>query len=136
MGTARARRVPRFRRQVLAREAEGREPRIARRRPEARRMSAKPFQFLEVPPLLAQALSLELRSSSWSEIHGAFAADEAATQASRCIDCGNPWCEWKCPLHNRIPNWLALVREGRLFDAATLVHETNPLPEVCGRVCP
>ena len=99
-------------------------------------MSSKPFQFLEIPRRLPKALPLELRVSGWNEVHGAFDGTEAAVQAGRCIDCGNPWCEWKCPLHNRIPNWLALVREGRLLEAATLVHETNPLPEICGRVCP
>ena len=99
-------------------------------------MSIKPFQFLELPRRLPRAQPIELRVTGWNEVHGAFADVEAAEQAGRCIDCGNPWCEWQCPLHNRIPNWLALVREGRLFEAATLVHETNPLPEVCGRVCP
>lgn len=99
-------------------------------------MSVKPFQFLELPRKLPRAQPIELRVAGWNEVLGAFANAEAAEQAGRCIDCGNPWCEWKCPLHNRIPNWLALVREGRLFEAATLVHETNPLPEVCGRVCP
>ncbi len=99
-------------------------------------MSMKPFQFLELPRKLPRAQPIELRVAGWNEVHGAFAGEEAAEQAGRCIDCGNPWCEWQCPLHNRIPNWLALVREGRLFEAATLVHETNPLPEVCGRVCP
>lgn len=99
-------------------------------------MSIKPFQFLELPRKLPRAQPIELRMVEWNEVHGAFANEEAADQAGRCIDCGNPWCEWQCPLHNRIPNWLALVREGRLFEAATLMHETNPLPEVCGRVCP
>ena len=61
---------------------------------------------------------------------------QAGTQAERCIDCGNPYCEHACPVHNYIPNWLKLVQEGRLMEAATLMHETNPLPEICGRVCP
>lgn len=49
---------------------------------------------------------------------------------------GNPYCEWKCPVHNYIPNWLKLANEGRIFEAAELSHQTNTLPEVCGRVCP
>ncbi|HEY0503728.1 MAG TPA: FAD-dependent oxidoreductase, partial [Lysobacter sp.] len=57
-------------------------------------------------------------------------------QAGRCLDCGNPYCAWKCPLHNYIPNWLELARQGRVHEAAALCHETNPLPEICGRVCP
>ena len=50
--------------------------------------------------------------------------------------CGNPFCEWKCPVHNYIPNWLKLISEGKLFEAAELSHRTNSLPEVCGRICP
>ena len=79
---------------------------------------------------------LALRVLGWNEIYPSFDAPDAAEQAGRCIDCGNPYCEWKCPVHNEIPNWLKLVEEGRLFEAAELAHETNPLPEICGRVCP
>ena len=57
-------------------------------------------------------------------------------QADRCLDCGNPYCEWKCPVHNYIPDWLQLANEGRIVEAAELCHQTNSLPEVCGRVCP
>ncbi len=60
----------------------------------------------------------------------------AKAQADRCLSCGNPYCEWKCPVHNYIPNWLKLANEGRIFEAAELSHQTNTLPEVCGRVCP
>ena len=62
--------------------------------------------------------------------------DGAAQQAGRCIACGNPFCEWKCPVHNYIPNWLKLINEGNLFQAAELSHQTNSLPEMCGRICP
>ena len=99
-------------------------------------MKAKPFQFLELPRRMPRELPAPVRVLGWQEIYGGFSAPEAADQAGRCLDCGNPYCEWKCPVHNYIPNWLALVREGRLFEAATLAHETNPLPEICGRVCP
>jgi glutamate synthase (NADPH/NADH) small chain len=70
------------------------------------------------------------------EIYAPFPPGQASAQAGRCLDCGNPYCEWKCPLHNLIPGWLALVRDGRLLEAAELAHRTNPLPEICGRVCP
>jgi glutamate synthase (NADPH) small chain len=99
-------------------------------------MSQKPFQFLDLPRALPKPLPVAVRVHGWSEIHGGFEPAQAADQAARCLDCGNPYCEWKCPVHNYIPNWLKLVEEGRLFEAATLAHETNPLPEVCGRVCP
>ncbi|OUV26372.1 MAG: glutamate synthase small subunit [Euryarchaeota archaeon TMED97] len=52
------------------------------------------------------------------------------------MDCGNPYCEWKCPVHNYIPDWLKLVNEGNIIEAAELCHQTNSLPEMCGRVCP
>ncbi len=99
-------------------------------------MKSKPFQFLDLPRRLPRELPATLRVLGWQEIYGGFSAPEAADQSARCLDCGNPYCEWKCPVHNHIPDWLALVREGRLFEAATLAHETNPLPEICGRVCP
>ena len=58
------------------------------------------------------------------------------SRPGRCLSCGNPFCEWKCPVHNYIPNWLNLISEGKLFEAAELSHRTNSLPEVCGRICP
>ncbi len=99
-------------------------------------MSQKPFQFLDVPRRMPRELPVEVRVLGWSEIYGAFEPPQAKEQAERCLDCGNPYCEWKCPVHNHIPSWLKLVEEGRLFEAAELCHETNPLPEICGRVCP
>jgi glutamate synthase (NADPH/NADH) small chain len=99
-------------------------------------VTAKPFQFLDVPRRMPKELPVEVRTLGWSEIYGGFDATPAADQSARCLDCGNPYCEWKCPVHNYIPNWLKLVQEGRLFEAAELCHETNPLPEICGRVCP
>ena len=94
------------------------------------------FQFLELPRRMPQPIPTPVRITGWQEIYGGFDAAGAAEQAGRCLDCGNPYCEWKCPVHNYIPNWLALARAGRLFEAATLAHETNPLPEICGRICP
>jgi glutamate synthase (NADPH) small chain len=99
-------------------------------------MSQKDFQFLELPRKMPKEIPSQLRIHGWDEIYGSFDSTNAGAQASRCLDCGNPYCEWKCPVHNYIPNWLKLVQENRLFEAATLAHETNPLPEVCGRVCP
>ncbi|KFN50686.1 glutamate synthase subunit beta [Arenimonas composti] len=99
-------------------------------------MKRQPFQFLEVPRRLPRPLPVPVRLLGWGESHPGFAPADAAEQSARCLDCGNPYCSWKCPLHNPIPDWLALVREGRLFEAAELAHESNPLPEICGRVCP
>ena len=99
-------------------------------------MPNKRFQFLDLPRKPPRELPVNIRVEGWSEVYGRFESEEAAEQSARCLDCGNPYCEWKCPVHNYIPNWLALVREGRLFEAADLAHQTNPLPEICGRVCP
>ena len=94
------------------------------------------FRFIDLPRRMPTPLPTPVRVNGWQEIYGGFDPDAAAAQAGRCLDCGNPYCEWKCPVHNYIPNWLALARAGRLFEAATLAHETNPLPEICGRICP
>lgn len=95
------------------------------------------FQFLDVPRDMPRKVPLELRTEGdWNELYGRFGQAEAAHQAGRCLDCGNPYCEARCPVHNYIPNWLQLVEEGRILEAAALCHETNPLPEMCGRVCP
>ena len=95
------------------------------------------FQFRDAPREMPSRIPLQLRlNGDWGELYGRFADVEAKKQAGRCLDCGNPYCGWACPLHNYIPNWLELAREGRLHEAAALCHETNPLPEVCGRVCP
>jgi glutamate synthase (NADPH) small chain len=99
-------------------------------------MSAKLFQFLDVPRQPPRTVPVAVRVLGYGEIGGDFASPQASTQAERCIDCGNPYCEHACPVHNYIPNWLKLVQQGRIMEAATLMHETNPLPEICGRVCP
>lgn len=99
-------------------------------------MARNPLHFLESPRKMPRELPVKVRLEGWSEIYGAFENGSPADQAERCLDCGNPYCEWKCPVHNLIPDWLKLVQEGRLFEAATLAHQTNPLPEICGRVCP
>ena len=97
---------------------------------------ANNFQFVQVPRLDPEKKGANERSQEYREIYGQFTQDAAEMQAERCLECGNPYCEWKCPVHNYIPNWLKLVAEGNLFKAAELSHQTNSLPEICGRVCP
>ena len=94
------------------------------------------FQFLDVNRQDPQKKEMEQRTEQFVEIYDPFSKDEVEEQAHRCLDCGNPYCEWKCPVHNFIPNWLKLISEGNIFEAAELSHQTNSLPEVCGRVCP
>ena len=97
---------------------------------------ANPFQFLDVERRSPAKKPMEVRTEEFVEIYDPFTEQAVAEQSHRCLDCGNPYCEWKCPVHNLIPNWLKLLSEGRLFEAADLSHQTNTLPEVCGRVCP
>ncbi|MGB5512868.1 MAG: FAD-dependent oxidoreductase [Woeseiaceae bacterium] len=99
-------------------------------------MAKHPLQFLEVPRRDPEKEPAAERIQHFGEIYGHYDGADAAAQAGRCIACGNPYCEWKCPVHNYIPNWLALIEEGKLFEAAELSHQTNSLPEICGRICP
>ena len=94
------------------------------------------FQFLEVGRFDPNKKNIEERKINFVEIYGDYNQSEASNQSHRCLDCGDPYCEWKCPVHNYIPDWLKLVNEGNIWEAADLCHQTNSLPEMCGRVCP
>jgi len=96
----------------------------------------KNLQFLDVPRRDPEKVPVEERIVEFREIYAPFDKVGAKEQSGRCLSCGNPFCEWKCPVHNYIPNWLKLINEGNLFEAAELSHKTNSLPEVCGRICP
>lgn len=76
------------------------------------------------------------RKDDFLEIYGDFIADKAAEQASRCSQCGVPYCQSHCPLHNNIPDWLRLTASGRLKEAYEISQATNAFPEICGRICP
>jgi len=99
-------------------------------------MAKNTFQFLEVGRHDPKKFEAKKRIEGFSEIYEGFEQPAAAEQSERCLECGNPYCEWKCPVHNYIPNWLKLVSEGNIEQAAELSHQTNTLPEICGRVCP
>jgi len=94
------------------------------------------FQFMELARKDPEKLSPEQRKTLFAEIYAGYDSLQASEQANRCLDCGSPYCEWKCPVHNHIPYWLKLVGEGRLMEAAELSNQTNSLPEICGRICP
>ncbi|OED40887.1 glutamate synthase [Endozoicomonas sp. (ex Bugula neritina AB1)] len=94
------------------------------------------FQFVDVERKDPAKKNLRVRKTEFVEIYQPAREKDVKKQAHRCLECGNPYCEWKCPVHNYIPDWLKLVSEGHLFEAAELSHQTNSLPEVCGRVCP
>ena len=76
------------------------------------------------------------RAQDFDEIYRQFAKEKAAEQAGRCSQCGVPYCQSHCPLHNNIPDWLRLTAEGRLQEAYELSQATNTFPEICGRICP
>jgi len=94
------------------------------------------FEFIEIHRADPPKTPLSRRRTDFVEIYQAFPPEHAGEQAQRCLSCGNPYCEWKCPVHNFIPNWLDLIAQGNILAAAELSHQTNSLPEVCGRVCP
>ncbi|GKX61655.1 oxidoreductase Fe-S binding subunit [Pragia fontium] len=80
---------------------------------------------------------ITLRKTGFGEIYQRFTPEQVETQGNRCITCGeHAFCEWTCPLHNRIPHWISLAKQGRIIEAAELSHQTSSLPEICGRVCP
>ncbi len=94
------------------------------------------FQFIDVGRQDPQKKPASERNQEFGEIYHSYKKEEVEDQSHRCLGCGNPYCEWKCPVHNYIPNWLKLISEGNIIEAAELSHQTNSLPEVCGRVCP
>ncbi len=94
------------------------------------------FQFIDVGRQDPKKRSMQKRQKEFVEIYEPYNRHQVADQSDRCLACGNPYCEWKCPVHNYIPNWLKLIGEGNVMEAVELCHQTNSLPEVCGRVCP
>lgn len=94
------------------------------------------LRFLHTARTDAKKIALTKRKTAFQEIYQPNTEQEIATQADRCMSCGTPFCQWKCPVHNHIPAWLQLLYQGDLEQAVELCHETNSLPEVCGRVCP
>lgn len=99
-------------------------------------MAKNVYQFVDVARIDPPKKPIVVRREEFGEIYHSMTQSQAEGQADRCLDCGNPYCEWKCPVHNYIPQWLQLANEGKILEAADLCHKTNSLPEVCGRVCP
>ena len=77
-----------------------------------------------------------LRKEDFHEIYAEYAEAKAKEQSSRCSQCGVPYCQTHCPLHNNIPDWLRMTAEGRLQEAYEMSQATNTFPEICGRICP
>ena len=94
------------------------------------------LKFVKIPRLMPQKRSASDRAHDFGEIYAEFSEAKAAEQASRCSQCGVPYCQTHCPLHNNIPDWLRLTAEGRLREAYEISQATNTFPEICGRICP
>jgi glutamate synthase (NADPH/NADH) small chain len=96
----------------------------------------KMLKFVTVGKSMPEKRPADARAHDFNEIYGEYAAAKAEEQASRCSQCGVPYCQTHCPLHNNIPDWLRLTAEGRLQEAYELSQATNTFPEICGRICP
>ena len=99
-------------------------------------MANKMLQFVDILQKTPQKRSAEQRREDFDEIYQRYDQSAASEQASRCSQCGVPFCQVHCPVHNNIPDWLMLTAEGRLEEAFEVSSATNNLPEICGRICP
>ncbi|PWE50210.1 dihydropyrimidine dehydrogenase [Thioclava sp. NG1] len=100
-------------------------------------MAKQPMlKFVKTAKEMPQKRDANVRSHDFNEIYREYADEKAAEQASRCSQCGVPYCHTHCPLHNNIPDWLRLTAEGRLQEAYEMSQATNTFPEICGRICP
>jgi len=99
-------------------------------------MSSKMLQFIDTKKVMPEKRAADNRVTDFGEIYDDFNKADAETQASRCSQCGVPFCQTNCPLHNNIPDWLMLTAEGRMEEAYRLSSQTNNMPEICGRICP
>ena len=94
------------------------------------------LKFVDVNRQTPKKRKVNKRLDDFKEIYDEFIHKAAKEQSSRCSQCGVPFCQIHCPLHNNIPDWLKLTAEGRLQEASELAHSTNNMPEICGRICP
>ena len=94
------------------------------------------LRFVHIPRDMPEKRTAQQRSQDFAEIYGPYLTAKAEEQASRCSQCGVPYCQSHCPLHNNIPDWLRLTAEGRLREAYEISQATNTFPEICGRICP
>lgn len=99
-------------------------------------MTGKMLQFVTHEKVMPDKRKATSRVDDFNEIYAEFDSKEAETQAGRCSQCGVPFCQINCPLHNNIPDWLMLTAENRLEEAYELTAATNTFPEICGRICP
>ena len=99
-------------------------------------MTQRMLKFTAVNQQMPPKRVAQDRAQDFGEIYSEVITAKAEEQASRCSQCGVPFCQVHCPLHNNIPDWLLLTAEGRLEEAFEISSATNNMPEVCGRICP
>ncbi len=100
-------------------------------------MAKQPMlKFVQIDRDMPEKRAAHVRKEDFDEIYAEYAAEKATEQASRCSQCGVPYCQSHCPLHNNIPDWLRLTATGRLQEAYQTSQATNTFPEICGRICP
>ena len=99
-------------------------------------MTEKMLKFVSLDQAQPEKRAPSERDKDFAEIYARFDVGAATDQASRCSQCGVPYCQIHCPLNNNIPDWLRLTAEGRLEEAYALSSATNNMPEICGRICP
>ncbi len=99
-------------------------------------MAQKMLKFVDVRRAMPEKRDADARRQDFGEIYADFADPKAAEQSARCSQCGVPFCQTHCPLHNNIPDWLKLTAEGRMREAWEVASQTNTFPEICGRICP
>ncbi len=99
-------------------------------------MAERMLKFVSTPRVTPTKRAAQERIGDFHEVYADFIDAKATEQASRCSQCGIPFCQTHCPLHNNIPDWLRMTAEGRLQEAYELSQATSALPEVCGRICP
>ena len=100
-------------------------------------MAEQPMlKFVKIERDMPEKRDATIRREDFAEIYAEYADTKAKEQSSRCSQCGVPYCQTHCPLHNNIPDWLRLTAEGRLQEAYEVSQATNTFPEICGRICP
>ncbi len=99
-------------------------------------MPSQMLKFVKIDNLMPDKRDARERRGDFDEIYGGYEPERAREQASRCSQCGIPFCQIHCPVQNNIPDWLKLSAEGRLEEAYEASAATNNFPEICGRICP
>lgn len=95
-----------------------------------------PKAFINIPRKNAGYRPINERIYDFGEVEQTLNREDRKLQASRCMDCGIPFCHWACPLGNKMPEWQDLIYKGHWKEGIEILHETNNFPDFTGRICP